>query len=60
MNGTTTRTHRLRAAGDVSLDELRAVYEATQDFDGTAKVSIETEAGQRDSIYYYLVVTETR
>lgn len=61
MKTQVTRTARHRAEGPaVSLDDLRAIAEATKDFDGSSEVHIEEELGQRDAVYYYLVVTETK
>lgn len=60
MKTQVTRTARHRADGPVSLDDLRAIAEATKDFDGSAEVHIEEELGQRDAVYYYLVVEERK
>lgn len=54
-----TRTTRYRAGEAISLDSLRDFVGATKDLDGGLHVVVETEAGQRDAVYYYLTVTET-
>lgn len=52
------RTARHRARTKVTLDDLRAMVGVTKDFNGESSVFIEAEEGQRDAVYYYLVVEE--
>lgn len=54
----TTRTIRHRVGERISLEGLREFVDITKDLNGDLTMEIEAENGQRDAVYYYLVVRE--
>ena len=53
------RTTRHRVGEAITLESMREFTDITGELDGQLHVDIEAENGQRDAVYYYLVVTET-
>lgn len=52
------RTVDFRIGESISLEDLRDVVSETLDLEANSNVSVQEERGQRDAVYYHIVITE--